>query len=148
VRQIRSELQISPARPIAVLMRTSSPEDRARAERNRIYLERLAGLASLVELRAEDAAPPAATALLGTLEIFVPMEGLIDAAAEADRLAKRLGKAEQDLAKTRAKLANEQFVQHAPTALVVAERERLAELERSAAGVAMQLARVRQLLKP
>jgi valyl-tRNA synthetase len=148
VRQIRSEMKISPGRPIPALIRTSSPEDRARAQRHRVYLLRLAGLASLAELRAEETAPPSATALVGGLELLVPMEGLIDAAAEADRLAKRLGKTEQDLARTRAKLANEQFAQHAPAALVATERDRAAELERSVTGLAMQLARVRQLLGP
>ncbi len=115
-------------------------------ERHRIHLERLAGIGSLSILGEGEAAPQAATALAGELTVLVPMAGLIDAAAEAERLAKRIGKTQQDLAKTRAKLANAQFATHAPPAIVTAERERAAELERAVAGLQSQLDRVRTLL--
>ncbi len=94
------------------------------------------------------ATPQSATALVGELTILVPMAGLIDAAAEADRLGKLLAKAQQDLAKTRAKLSNESFVRNAPEDVVAKDREREAELERAIAGLTGQLERVRGLLKP
>ena len=52
------------------------------------------------------------------------MAGLIDAAAEVERLTKRLAKTQQELAKTRAKLGNENFVRNAPPEVVATERER------------------------
>jgi valyl-tRNA synthetase len=76
---------------------------------------------------------------------LVPMADLIDAAAEADRLGKRLAKMRQDLEKTRAQLNNKNFVDHAPLAVVAALRERATELERTAVGLQAQLARVRAL---
>jgi len=146
VRQIRGEMNISPVRPIPVLLRGAGITDRAHVERHRVYLERLAGLASLTVLGNDEQPPHSATALAGELTVLVPMAGLIDAAAEAERLAKRIGKTQQDLAKTRAKLANEHFATHAPPAVVNAEREREAELERAVAGLTSQLERVRTLL--
>jgi valyl-tRNA synthetase len=146
VRQIKSEMNIDRARSVPVLLRGASAEDRANLERHRIHLERLAGIASLSILGEGEAAPQAATALVGELTVLVPMAGLIDAAAEAERLAKRIDKTQQDLAKTRAKLANAQFATHAPPAIVTAERERAAELERAVAGLQSQLDRVRTLL--
>jgi valyl-tRNA synthetase len=146
VRQIRGEMNLSPARALPVLVKGASAEDRVRLERNRPYLTRLAELEGITVLDASDPAPPAATALAGELTLLVPMAGLIDAAAEAERLAKRCARARQDLGKTSAKLANEEFVRNAPEALVSAERARAAELERSIAGLEAQLERVRELL--
>ena len=53
-----------------------------------------------------------------------------------------------DLAKTEAKLANENFVRNAPPQVVHTERERAAELARTAAGFSAQLQRVRGMLAP
>jgi valyl-tRNA synthetase len=147
VRQIRGEMNIKPAQRIAVLLRGASPEELAWLERHRAYLERLAAIESLTVLAAGDAPPQSATALVGQLTLLVPMAGLIDAEAEAERLAKRLARARLELEKTRGRLANESFVRNAPAAVVSAEREREADLERSAASLAKQLERIRELLE-
>jgi valyl-tRNA synthetase len=148
VRQIRGEMNIKPSRLIPVLLRNASDQDKIYAERHRPYLERLAGLES-VTVVPEGAQPPeAAIALVGDLSILVPMEGLIDAAAEAERLGKQLAKAQADLAKTGQKLANENFVRNAPPEVVEAERARVAELERTVISLTAQLERVRRLFKP
>ncbi len=148
VRQIRGEMNIAPSKRIPVMFKGASAHDRTNAESFRPYLERLAGLDSIIVLEEGAATPQSATALVGELTILVPMAGLIDAAAEADRLGKLLAKAQQDLAKTRAKLSNESFVRNAPEDVVAKDREREAELERAIAGLTGQLERVRGLLKP
>jgi valyl-tRNA synthetase len=128
-------------------MQGASAWDLANMERHRAYLERLAGLESITVIGPNVTAPQSATALIGELTLFVPMAGLIDAAAEADRLAKRIAKAQEDLGKTNAKLTNDNFVRNAPESVVVAERERAADLERTIAGLQEQLTRVRGLGK-
>ncbi|MGH8220906.1 MAG: hypothetical protein ACREUT_20415, partial [Steroidobacteraceae bacterium] len=55
---------------------------------------------------------------------------------------------QQDLAKARAKLANESFASHAPAGVVAAERERETDLARTLTDFEAQLARVRRLLGP
>ena len=145
VRQIRGEMDINPAKRIPVLVKEPSAGDRANIERHRTYLERLAGIDRISVLEHGGAAPQAATAMVGELTILVPMANLIDAAAESERLGKRLAKTRQDLEKTRAQLGNENFVSHAPAAVVGALRERAAELERTASGLEAQLKRVRAL---
>src|SRR5580658_2766803 len=145
VRQIRGEMNISPGRRIPVLLKGARAEDERLLARHRAWLERLAGLESLTLLGPEAAAPQAAVALLGALTILVPMAGLIDASAEAERLGKLLARAESDLAKTRGRLANAEFVRGAPPAVVATERQRAQELERTASGLAAQLERVRGL---
>ncbi len=148
VRQIRGEMNIAPSRRIPVLLKDASAQDKTNAEVFRPYLERLAGLDSITVLEPGAAVPQSATALVGELTLLVPMQGLIDAAAEAERLGKVLAKAQQDIAKMRAKLSNENFVRNAPPEVVTKDREREAELERAIVGLTAQLERVRGLLAP
>ncbi len=147
-RQIRGEMNINPARRIPLRLQGASAHDRASLERHRATLERLAVADSVTILEPGEPAPPAATVIVGELTVLVPMEGLIDAAAEAERLGKRLARAREDLAKTRAKLSDESFVSHAPSAVVAGERERATELEHAVTRLQGQLERVRALLPP
>jgi valyl-tRNA synthetase len=80
--------------------------------------------------------------LLGQLEILVPMAGLIDPAAELDRLAKRLRKAEIDSGKLGMKLANAEFAANAPPEVVAKDRLRLDELRTEISQLTAQIARV------
>jgi valyl-tRNA synthetase len=145
VRQIRGEMDIRPSKLIPVLLKEPSAHERANVARHQSYLEKLAGLASIAILEPGSRAPQAATAMVGELTILVPMADLIDAAAETERLEKRLAKTRQDLDKTRAQLKNDNFVEHAPVAVVAGLRERATELERAAVGLEAQLERVRAL---
>ena len=148
VREIRGRMNISPGRRIPVLLKDASGEDRALSTRHRAWLERLAGLESITLLGAGERAPPSAPALVGSLTVLVPLAGLIDAAAEAARLGKLLAKTQGDLAKARERLANEDFVRGAPAEVVARERERVAELERTAKELSSLLEIVRKLLPP
>ena len=145
VRQIRGEMNISPAKRIPLLLKDATPQDEAHLGRHRTWLERLAGLESITLLSAAAQAPQSAMALAGTLSVLVPMAGLIDPDAEAERLGRLLARAQTDLEKTRERLARESFVRNAPEQVVTLERERAAELERTASGLAAQLERVRGL---
>jgi valyl-tRNA synthetase len=145
VRQIRGALDISPSRKLPLLLSNAAPADRECFARHQLYLERLAGLESPRIMSPAEAAPPSASALVGDLVLLVPMAGLIDPLAEAERLAKRLAKTEQDLGKMRAKLENENFVRNAPPEIVKTERERIAQLDRTTASLRQQIEAVRRL---
>jgi valyl-tRNA synthetase len=82
---------------------------------------------------------------LGGMEILVPMKGLIDPAAELERLAKRLRKAEIDLSKLETKLGNSQFAKNAPPDIVAKDQQRLEELRTEIGQLSAQTARVRKL---
>jgi valyl-tRNA synthetase len=147
VRQIRGEMNIKPSKLIPVLLRNASEQDKVYAQRHRPYLEKLAGLQSVTVLPEGTQPPESAIALVGDLSILVPMAGLIDAAAEAERLGKQLAKAQAELAKTRQKLANENFVRNAPAEVVETDRGRVADLERTVTSLTEQLERVRRLFE-
>jgi valyl-tRNA synthetase len=143
VRQIRGEMNISPGRRIAVLLKDASAEEAARAARYRLWLDRLAVLESLEVLAPDAQAPQSAVALVGTLSILVPMAGLIDPAAEAERLGKLLARAQGELTKVSGRLGNDNFVRGAPPEVVAGDRERARELERTVRDLGAQLARLR-----
>ncbi|MDE2305159.1 MAG: valine--tRNA ligase [Gammaproteobacteria bacterium] len=146
VRQIRGEMDIAPSRRIEVVLHGAGPEDLALLERNLKTLQRLAGLASVRVLAASETPPVGAVALLGTLEILVPMAGLIDPAAEGERLEKRRRKAEADLRKLEAKAANAEFVRNAPAEVIAKDRARISELQTELGQLERQSARVRSLI--
>jgi valyl-tRNA synthetase len=142
VRQIRGEMDIAPSRKLDVLLQNAAPIDVEYANRNAHYLARLAGVAAPRSLPKAEAAPISAVALLGTLEILVPMAGLIEPTAELERLAKRQRKVEAELNKLEGKLANAEFARNAPADVVAKDRARLAELRTEIGQLAAQIARV------
>jgi valyl-tRNA synthetase len=145
VRQIRGEMDISPARKLPLLLAQAGAQDIALANRHAALLHRLAGLDSVHALAAGEPAPPAAAAVVGDLTLLVPMAGLIEPQAELERLGKRCAKIRQEIGRASAKLGNENFVRSAPEAVVQQERGRLADFERALASLERQLQAVQVL---
>ncbi len=127
VRNIRGEMNISPAKDLNVLFKNGSTDDQKRLQENQQFLKKLASLESVTWLNAGDAEPMSATALVGQMEILVPMAGIIDKDAEIARLTKESTKLQQDIDRTETKLANAAFVEKAPAEVVANERNRVAE---------------------
>jgi valyl-tRNA synthetase len=127
IRTIRGEMDIAPSKPLPVLLRNASPTDIRRLQENAMFLNAIAKLESVTALSANDEAPVCATSLLGSLEIMIPMAGLIDKSAELARIAKALEKLEKDFARTQGKLSNEKFVSKAPESVIEKEKAKLAD---------------------
>jgi valyl-tRNA synthetase len=147
LRQIRGEMDISPARRLAPLVQGAGPEDTARFERYASLLGRLAGIEGVRLLAAGDTAPPSASAVVGSLTLLVPMQGLIDPAVELTRLKRKHEKNQQEITRALAKLENPNFVNHAPAEVVATERERIAQFEKVNESLARQIAIVQGLVQ-
>ncbi len=145
VRQIRGELDIAPSRKLEVLLQNAASRDTEYLDRNLPYLMRLAGVEVPRTLGPAQAAPISAVAFVGTLEILVPMAGLIDPAAELARLSKQQHKAQIDLEKMEGKLNNAEFAKNAPAEVVAKDQLRLSELRMELGQLAAQIARVTAL---
>jgi len=146
VRQIRGEMDISPARKLPLLLQHAGAADRDLLARQSTLLMRLAGIEAPQLLADEAKPPPAAAAMAGHLTLLVPMAGLIDPQAELARLDKSIRKTRAEIAKAEAKLGNENFIRSAPAAVVEQERARLADFGQTLAGLERQIAQVRSLL--
>ncbi|MBE1286172.1 MAG: valine--tRNA ligase [Alteromonadaceae bacterium] len=129
VRNIRGEMDIAPSKPLDVLLKNVSAEDARRLAATQAVLTKLARLGSVTVLEAGDKGPASATALVGEMEVMIPMAGLIDKAAELARIAKAVDKLSKDMARTEGKLNNQGFVAKAPEAVIVKERDKLADMQ-------------------
>lgn len=128
IRNIRGEMDISPAKSINVILRNGSPQDQKKLEDYRPYLQKLAKLKTIVWLAEGQEAPAAATQLFKELEILVPLAGLIDVEVEITRLSKEIAKLQMGLRATSSKLGNPKFVDNAPEAIVAKEREKQGQM--------------------
>ena len=129
IRNIRGEMDISPNKPLSVLVKNAAGEHQRRLDENATFLKAMAKLEEITVLAEGEKGPASATALVGDMEILIPMAGLIDKDAELARIAKALDKAEKDFARTQGKLSNEKFVNNAPEAVINKEREKLEEFK-------------------
>jgi valyl-tRNA synthetase len=145
IRQIRGEMDISPGKPLPVVLQGASSRDQERVESESLLLRRV-GRVESVNLLGDDEEPPAAaTALLGDMRLLVPMQGLIDVDAERARLLKQQDKINIDLKRSASKLSNEKFVNNAPAAVVTQERQRIAEFEKAIAQLTEQIEKLDEL---
>ena len=123
VRRIRSELGVSPAKQLALLARGGGADDASRLQRFDASLRFLCKLEHIEIIAGEP--PAAAPAVVGELQLFVPLEGLVDLDAERARLDKEIAKVAAEKDKSEAKLAR--FGAGVPAAVVEQERARLAD---------------------
>jgi valyl-tRNA synthetase len=123
VRTVRSEMNVPPSQKSPVLLQDAAPATLVRAE---AWFEAISRMARASEIGPLTGSAPknAAQAVLGEATIILPLEGLIDLDAERKRLAGALAKAQAELAKVEAKLANADFVSRAPEAVLEEHRER------------------------
>ncbi|TPE49645.1 valine--tRNA ligase [Maribrevibacterium harenarium] len=145
IRNIRGEMNIAPSKPLEIFLRNGSDQDQARLEDNLTFLQKLAKLESVTWLEAGAEAPMSATALVGEMEVLVPMAGLIDKDAELARLQKEIDKASKDLERILGKLGNESFVAKAPAAVVEKEQAKCEELKSIVAKLEEQKAAIASL---
>ncbi|HQX91220.1 MAG TPA: valine--tRNA ligase [Thermomonas sp.] len=123
VRRIRSELGVSPARHISLLLRGGDAQDAARATR---FAAQLKFLCKLERIDTLDGEPPAAApAVVGELQLFVPLDGLVDLDAERARLDKEIARISAEKEKSETKLAK--FGAGVPAAVVEQEQARLTD---------------------
>lgn len=139
VRNIRGEMNISPAKKIPILFRGNSAEGQRRMHENRQFLSSLAKLESLEWFKG-DKAPMSATQLVGDMEVLVPMAGLIDKDAELKRLDKELERLGKEIGRLEGKLGNEKFTAKAPAEVVAKEQEKLTEFQSNLARLQQQRA--------
>ncbi|WP_257286394.1 valine--tRNA ligase [Endozoicomonas sp. SESOKO1] len=145
IRNIRAELNIGPGKPLNVLLRNTSADDVARLKDNRTFLKSLAKLEDIRTLAAGEEAPMATTQLVGSMEVLVPMAGLIDKEKESARLNKEIERFAREVARFEGKLNNEKFTSKAPADVVAKEQAKLAEARVAKAKLEEQLEAIKAL---
>jgi valyl-tRNA synthetase len=122
IRSVRAEMNIPPSTLTALVLSATSAETRERVPRWSDVIKRMARLS---EISFADRAPGGSVQLLVRGEVAsLPLKGVIDLSAEKARLDKELAKADADIKRVDAKLANEKFVANAPEEVVEEEKEK------------------------
>jgi valyl-tRNA synthetase len=141
VRNIRSELNIKPGKPVQILIGMTDRTLRNVFEANSDQIARLAK-ASQVSITEKLVAPKASarSVIAGGTEVAIPLEGLVDFAQERMRLSRDQEKLQEEAAKLEAQLANPDFVERAPA-------QKVDQLRARSADIALHLAALNQLLE-
>ena len=145
LRQIRGEMKISMAKRIDIIVQNAATEDLRRLADFEPLLSKLAKLESVRVLAAGEEAPMSATALVGDMQVLVPMAGLIDKDAELARLDKEIQRLSGEVQRVGGKLANQGFVAKAPAEVLDKERAKLAEAEQALSKMVEQREKIAKL---
>ena len=145
IRNIRGEMDISPAKNISVMLRNGEQDDMDRLESYRPYLQKLAKLEKIEWLEKGDEGLAAATQLYKNLEILVPLAGLIDVEAERIRLAKEISKFKSRLDTASHKLNNANFIKNAPAPVIAKEKDKQKEMNMALSSLKSQLLQLEEL---
>ena len=124
VRAMRVEANVPPRARIALKLKAGDGEVAGRLANHRRLIESLARIESVELLEAEAPKGSVQSVCDGTT-VILPLEGVIDVAAERARLAKELARLDGEIARLNRKLANPRFLTKAPAEVVATERERL-----------------------
>ena len=122
-----------------------SAQDKSFIESNRSILATIAKLDSISLLSETDEEEESAIALVGEMKLLIPLAGLIDKAAEQERLNKEIEKLLKLKSQFSAKLSNEKFVKGAPEAVVNNEKQKLASTESALNDLESQLEKISNL---
>ncbi len=125
VRSVRTEMNVPPSKPSPVLLQGATADMLARTDRWSDAIRRLARASEVLPLTG-DVPKGSALAMLDDVTIVLPLEGLIDIAAERARLSKDRDKLSVEAKKTSQKLDNPDFIGRAKEEVVTENRERLA----------------------
>jgi len=140
VRNARAEYEVEPGKHIAATIIAGPHYDTFAAQQH--ILTRLARIdpKQIVIAEALDVKPEKSVSLVvGHVEIYLPLAGMVDLDAERERLGKDLAQVEGQIAHTEGLLANENFTSKAPAHIVERERSKLAYLEEHATKIQERL---------
>ncbi len=143
IRSARTQMHVPVGLKLDMLALSLSPEARAAWDRNAALIRRLARIETLTEAAA---APKGALSIAAEGASFaLPLDGIIDIAAEKARLAKALEKLDKEIAGLRARLDNPKFIASAKEEVVDEARANLEARGEEADRIRSALARLAEI---
>jgi len=145
IRNIRGEMEVPPSKQIAVILSCDSAESLRLMRHNESYIISMARVSDLAIGQAIEQPQDASIQVAGDIQIYVPLKGLVDVAAEEERLLKEIGKIEKEIEMFSKKLESPAFVDRAPAEIVAKERQKLAEVTGKKLVLEESLEKIRKL---
>jgi valyl-tRNA synthetase len=146
VRNIRGEMGVPPGAKVRLLVKTADEDLAALVKAQAGYFANLAGVEGIETGPNLPKPKGAAVGVVGEVELYVPLSGVVDFAAELERVKKDLGKVCERLGKVEKKLADEQFRAKAPERIVRGEEEKRDRLAAELEALERHLAHVEEML--
>jgi valyl-tRNA synthetase len=132
IRNLRAELEIKPSQKIKTVLQGESTELQPLSD-GESYIKHLARVEELVIV---ETVPPdlgqTMAGVVGTVQVLVPLTGVVDIAQLQQRLEKNLGKLNGNIASLEGRLSNEGYVKNAPAHIVEGARAELEEAKQQA----------------
>ena len=146
IRNIRGELSIKPSTKISAIFKGGVSKDKESLEKVSNYMMELSGFKNILWADEDEEDPPSSILAIKKLRILIPLEGLIDANEEEQRLNKKISKLEQEKDMLGKKLNNKKFVDNAPKDLVLNQQDRYTILETELNNLKNQLIEIQKLI--
>jgi valyl-tRNA synthetase len=125
IRNVRGEMNIPPKKSVKVIIDVKGSREREILENNSAYITSLAKVGSMDFVSGIEKPESSAGYILGDIQVHVLLKGLIDYEDERKRIRKEIKKMEREIDISRKKLANEDFINQAPSEIVEGVRERV-----------------------
>jgi valyl-tRNA synthetase len=122
VRNIRSEMNVAPSKPIELQIKPKNKEILKALDTNRSYLIRFCNPSELLISDEISAPEKSMSTVLTGLEMYLPLEGLLNIEEEVKRLEKEAEKYAKEVERVQKKLSNEGFMKKAPEKVISEER--------------------------
>jgi valyl-tRNA synthetase len=129
IRNIRGVMNIPPPKKLRVLLSVPDRELRSILDDGTEYILNLANLEKLSVEGTVEEPKGVATGIVGSIKIYVFLEGMVDIAAEKARLEKEMEKLSKDLVIVSRKLNNRDFMEKASEVVVRKEEAKFEELK-------------------
>jgi len=122
IRNIKVEMNVPPSRKAKAIFVTDAQAG-AVLNDGRKFFDRLAGISDItVQKDKTGISPDAVAAIISGVEIYIPLEDLIDIEKEIERLEKEKANLQKELDRVDGKLGNEGFVAKAPPKVIEEEK--------------------------
>jgi valyl-tRNA synthetase len=145
IRNIRGEMEVPPSKQIAVILSCDSEATQRLMKHNESAIISLARVSDLAIGHGIEKPEDASIQVAGDVQIYVPLKGLVDVAAEEERLLKEIGKIEKEIDMFSKKLESPAFVDRAPAEIVAKERLKLADVQSKKLVLEESLDKIRKL---
>ena len=146
IRNIRGVMNISPSKKLKILISVPDSDTLSIMEMGRGYIRDIANLEDLaIETNALEP-KGSATGVVGSVKVYVFLEGVVNVAAEKKRLEKEIKKLEKDLGIVSRKLGNQDFMEKASPEIVEKEENKFSALKEKNGVLEDALGRLRDMV--
>ncbi|MBD2183126.1 valine--tRNA ligase [Aerosakkonema funiforme] len=133
LRNLRAEVDIKPGAKVTAILQSESDRERQILTSGESYIQTLAKVENLTITPSLDGEIGQNMAgVVGTVQVLIPLAGIVDVAALSAKLQKKLTKIEAEIKSISGRLSNPNFVDKAAPEVVQAARDALAEAQKQA----------------